>query len=276
MALRQVVTPLCRSAATASSRISPTSSSLACTLSIHARSHFTTDSSKQSGAAAAAAAPSQPNHPPTPPTTTTTTSPAQNRLNQLRPLASVPLPPRPPPIRSTASLDASSSARKRTTGFSSPWTAPKGPSSSIFPSPPSSSTTNNPTTTGITDWDLPSEISGDMNRTLSPYGSLSTWDEGEFRERHALDESKMPELRLRPPTGRTIPVTGRVDVARAFRLLERTVLDNGVRNDFYAQRFHERPALKRKRLLRERWRKRFKHGFYSAIKRVVELKAQGW
>jgi len=49
-----------------------------------------------------------------------------------------------------------------------------------------------------------------------------------------------------------------------------------VKADFAYQRYHERGGLKRKRLRRERWRKRFSEGFKATIARVRELTRQGW
>jgi hypothetical protein len=54
------------------------------------------------------------------------------------------------------------------------------------------------------------------------------------------------------------------------------VRKNRIKMEVAMQRFHERPGLKRKRLRRERWRKRFKEGFVATIKRVKELRKQGW
>lgn len=83
-------------------------------------------------------------------------------------------------------------------------------------------------------------------------------------------------IRLRPSTGRTFYVSGHQDFATALKQLNRAVAMNQVRKDVRLQRFHERPALKRKRKLRERWRVRFKDGFKAAVNRAFELKNQGW
>ena len=72
------------------------------------------------------------------------------------------------------------------------------------------------------------------------------------------------------------PTAGAVDVARSFRLLSVQVAQNKIRRDFQAQRFHERPGLKRKRLKSERWQRRFKKGFKETVRRVNELVKQGW
>ncbi|CAG8961042.1 hypothetical protein HYFRA_00002582 [Hymenoscyphus fraxineus] len=87
---------------------------------------------------------------------------------------------------------------------------------------------------------------------------------------------KPPPMRLNPSTGRTFTVGGHVDVARAFQLLNQSCAANDVRNDERYQRFHERGGLKRKRLRRERWRKRFGEGFKAAVFRVKQLRTQGW
>lgn len=83
-------------------------------------------------------------------------------------------------------------------------------------------------------------------------------------------------MRLVPSTGRTIPVGTNVDIGRALRLLEQSCARNKVRSDFTRQRFHERGGLKRKRLRRERWKKKFMTGFKQYIDRVKLLKKQGW
>ncbi|RFU26364.1 hypothetical protein B7463_g9966, partial [Scytalidium lignicola] len=85
-----------------------------------------------------------------------------------------------------------------------------------------------------------------------------------------------PPMRLTPQTGRTVQVGGNIDVGKGFRMLEISCARNRVRQDFNKQRFHERPGLKRKRLRRERWRKRFMMGFKATITRVKQLKKQGW
>ncbi|KAJ2971584.1 hypothetical protein NUW58_g9374 [Xylaria curta] len=74
-------------------------------------------------------------------------------------------------------------------------------------------------------------------------------------------------LRMVPRTGRTVYVKNNVDVARSFKLLAQQVAQNGVRRDFYLQRFHERPGKKRKRLRSQRWERRFKKGFKATISR---------
>lgn len=83
-------------------------------------------------------------------------------------------------------------------------------------------------------------------------------------------------MRLTPKTGRTVNIGAGIDIGRGFRLLEQSCARNKVRSDFTKQRFHERGGLKRKRLRRERWRRRFMDGFKSTIARVKEMKRQGW
>jgi small subunit ribosomal protein MRP21 len=86
---------------------------------------------------------------------------------------------------------------------------------------------------------------------------------------------KVP-MRLNPSTGRSVTISSTLDLSRGLRLLEQNCARNKVRSDFTRQRFHERPGLKRKRLRRERWRRRFMLGFKAAVSRVKELKNQGW
>lgn len=93
---------------------------------------------------------------------------------------------------------------------------------------------------------------------------------------HALPQQPKIPMRLTPSTGRTVMIGAGVDIGRGFRLLEQSCARNKVRSDFTRQRFHERGGLKRKRLRRERWRKRFLLGFQATVGRVKELRRQGW
>lgn len=84
-------------------------------------------------------------------------------------------------------------------------------------------------------------------------------------------------MKLGPSTGRTVEVgTGNVDIGRAFALLNMSCARNKVMRDLGRQRFHERPGLKKKRLARERWRRKFMEGFKSTLGRVRTLQRQGW
>mgnify|MGYP002621405520 CR=1 FL=1 len=183
-------------------------------------------------------------------------SQAQSQIDQLR--SSIPsinsLPPRPPPVRKTNFFLDSQPKKPIPTAT----TTQSQLQSSLFSSPSSP-------------FDLVNQINSDMNSSTS---SLTVWNEQDFLHKHNL--KPYPEIRTRPPTGRTVPVDKGVDLARAFRLLGRLVQQNNVRRDLYQQREHERKALKIKRLRRERWRERFKNGFRAAIDRVLQLKAQGW
>lgn len=92
----------------------------------------------------------------------------------------------------------------------------------------------------------------------------------------APEEAPRVPLRLTPVIGRTVQIGANIDVARGFNLLNSSIRRNAVRHDFKKQLFHERGGLKRKRLRRERWRKRFMLGFKATVSRVKDLKKQGW
>ncbi|WPG99878.1 Hypothetical protein R9X50_00269800 [Acrodontium crateriforme] len=91
-------------------------------------------------------------------------------------------------------------------------------------------------------------------------------------------EDKPFTIKLGPTVGRTVNVDTKrgTDVASAFRQLDIQCNQNRVRADFNRQRFHERPGLKRKRLRRERWRRRFQQGFNEVVQRVQKMRTQGW
>jgi hypothetical protein len=92
----------------------------------------------------------------------------------------------------------------------------------------------------------------------------------------ALPPTPRVPMRLSPSTGRSIAIGTGIDVARGIRLLEQSCARNRIRADATKQRFHERDGLKRKRLRRQRWRKRFMEGFQATVGRVKQLKNQGW
>jgi small subunit ribosomal protein MRP21 len=115
----------------------------------------------------------------------------------------------------------------------------------------------------------------DITKMLDPLNS-----QGLTRKvpEHTISDKaeRMVSLKLNPSTGRTVSISGGVDVGRGFRLLEMSCARNRVRGDANKQRFHERGGIKRKRLRRERWRKRFMEGFKATVMRVKQLKKQGW
>lgn len=120
----------------------------------------------------------------------------------------------------------------------------------------------------------------DLSRMLDPSSSLvqdSTRGmmAGLQRDITSAKTERM-KMKLNPSTGRSVSIGMGIDVGRGFRLLEQSCARNKVRSDANKQRFHERGGLKRKRLRRERWRKRFMEGFKATVGRVKQLKNQGW
>lgn len=87
-----------------------------------------------------------------------------------------------------------------------------------------------------------------------------------------------PPLRLTPSIGRAVdlvPATG-FDLALALRRLAAKLRENNLRPELIRQRFHERAGLRRKRLRRERWRRRFLKGFLATVQQVHQMRKQGW
>jgi ribosomal protein S21 len=85
-----------------------------------------------------------------------------------------------------------------------------------------------------------------------------------------------PDIRLRPTTGRTVFVRNKGEIGPAVATVNRMAKRNGLAQMERAQRYHERPGLRRKRLKSQRWRDRFKKGFVATVQRVQELTKQGW
>lgn len=113
--------------------------------------------------------------------------------------------------------------------------------------------------------------------------------QGDIAKRMVVSESSAPRIlvrpravrtmKSRPSLGRTVeidPLSNVKDLPRAFRVLTIACNRNKVRYDRSSQRFHERPGLKKKRLKRERWRKRFSDGFIAMKEKVEQMRLQGW
>ncbi|KAJ0165167.1 hypothetical protein CTA2_12167 [Colletotrichum tanaceti] len=98
----------------------------------------------------------------------------------------------------------------------------------------------------------------------------------EFMKKHYPTGQQDTPLRTRPSTGRTIHIGGSLDLHRALKTLDFQCRKNKLKRQWNLQRFHERPGKKRKRLVSERWRAGFKESFQATVKRVQELKNQGW
>ena len=86
-----------------------------------------------------------------------------------------------------------------------------------------------------------------------------------------MEHTRLPKMG--PAAGRSVLVNG--DVAQAFMKLRTIIAQNKVRSDFAAQKFHEAPSVKRKRLASLRHRRRFKEGFKRMVAVVMDMKKKG-
>lgn len=120
----------------------------------------------------------------------------------------------------------------------------------------------------------------DISKMITPFGEQGQGDSDMMSaslKNFTIHTTPRKPLILNASTGRSITVaTGNIDVSRGFRMLEQSCARNRVKNNFMQQRFHERGGLKRKRLRRERWRRKFMEGFRSTVDRVKALRKQGW
>lgn len=96
-----------------------------------------------------------------------------------------------------------------------------------------------------------------------------------YQDIHA-GRAKGASLRLSPSLGKSIEVTGGVDLTRAFQKMEAICGRNRVRSDLMRQRFHVRRGQDKKNRRIERWRKLFKEGFIAECSRVRRMRRQGW
>jgi hypothetical protein len=122
----------------------------------------------------------------------------------------------------------------------------------------------------------PIEPIKDPKHTASPFDDGNTYYTPTALAQDSLSKRDEVPLKLRPSTGRTVYVQGRINVPLAFNMMSALVHQNGVARDHKTQKFHERPGLRRKRLKSSRWRNRFMKGFKAACTRATELAKQGW
>lgn len=114
----------------------------------------------------------------------------------------------------------------------------------------------------------------DLNNLDWPDFTTTDFVDDNARSRAPAAAEEVP--RLFPRTGRTVHLTPGMDVGHAFTMLQREMSANKVPTQANAQRYHERAGMKRKRLRMVRWRRRFMGGFRATVKRVMELRGQGW
>lgn len=96
-----------------------------------------------------------------------------------------------------------------------------------------------------------------------------------YQDIHAV-RSKGTSLRLSPSLGKSVEVTGGVDLTKAFQRMEGICARNQIKKDTHRQRFHVRRGQLKKNLRIERWRKLFKEGFIAECSRVRRMRRQGW
>lgn len=91
-----------------------------------------------------------------------------------------------------------------------------------------------------------------------------------------------PKIHAKAVAGRTVFIKDKLTPRSAptpmvaLSVLDKMCRDQKIKNKYHSQKFHERKGLKKKRLRSQRWRARFKKGFRAAVRRVFELKTQGW
>ncbi|KAI4163289.1 MAG: hypothetical protein LQ342_003024 [Letrouitia transgressa] len=118
------------------------------------------------------------------------------------------------------------------------------------------------------------------DKMIWPSSSISPTTRDEFSYQNIPEEPTRAQatIKSRPSVGRTVEVLPNrgMDLGRAIRTLEITCAVNNIRQDSIRQKFHERPGMKRKRLKRERWRRRFGEGFRAIVGKVKTMRRKGW
>lgn len=105
---------------------------------------------------------------------------------------------------------------------------------------------------------------------------MKSFDSKEFADEYLGDKKKEIQLWLKPRLGRTVNVRTGQGLEQALGRLSTLVARNKVKQELISRKFYERPALKRKRLRRERKETRFAQGVRAAISRTMKLRQMGW
>ncbi|KAJ5787093.1 hypothetical protein N7457_002083 [Penicillium paradoxum] len=97
------------------------------------------------------------------------------------------------------------------------------------------------------------------------------------RSRAPLPTRKV-ELKLGPTLGRQAHVEPErgTDLASALRKLHTTIVQNKIKQEAHAQRFHIRKGMVRKQKKMLRWKKLFKFSFQGTVQKIQRMQAQGW
>ncbi|KAJ5474464.1 hypothetical protein N7475_004030 [Penicillium sp. IBT 31633x] len=97
------------------------------------------------------------------------------------------------------------------------------------------------------------------------------------RSRAPLPARKV-ELKLGPTLGRQAHVEPErgTDLAAALRKLHTTIVQNKIKQEAHAQKFHIRKGMVRKQKKMQRWKKLFKFSFQGTVQKIQRMQAQGW
>ncbi|KAK0645701.1 hypothetical protein B0T16DRAFT_145591 [Cercophora newfieldiana] len=121
---------------------------------------------------------------------------------------------------------------------------------------------------------IPSRLSKSLQKANT--STFMEWEADDFASKYKDRASKEVTLRLDTTLGRNVNVTRTMPVEKALQRLAGSVSRNRVFQEWRSRKFHERPALKRKRLRRERSEARFAQSVRAAITRTMELRQMGW
>ncbi|KAJ5571191.1 hypothetical protein N7535_004851 [Penicillium sp. DV-2018c] len=206
-------------------------------------------------------------------------TPWLQQQTQLHPLASL-----ANAMRYNSSYSSPSGPLKPTTPTDQPSTVPEAeqpvPDAEAAPQAP----------TAISDFDdILNKL--DLNKARAPPSShrrvfsdalsraVGSGSQGGIRARlRAIPPARKVELKLGPTLGRQAHVEpGRgTDLAAALRKLHTTIVQNKIKQEANAQRFHTRKGMVRKVKKMQRWKKLFKFSFQGTVQKIQRMQAQGW
>ncbi|KAB5595301.1 hypothetical protein CTheo_1173 [Ceratobasidium theobromae] len=111
-----------------------------------------------------------------------------------------------------------------------------------------------------------------LNLTTEGFGATRVPDD----RWASVHETLLREVVMKEPgnvyTGRSVPVTGGIDVSIAYRRLHGVLSRNRIRSELFLQRRYEKPSDRERRLKSERHRRRFAAWIRKKVQLVSEIR----
>ncbi|OCF32644.1 ribosomal protein S21 [Kwoniella heveanensis CBS 569] len=120
-------------------------------------------------------------------------------------------------------------------------------------------------------FDIPSSSSSSLLGSSSSSNDPEAW----WRERsnQAAQEKKGYPTTI--STGRSIPVSRNGDFMTAYKRLQGLIRNSNLKKEARLTEYHEKPSVRRRRLISERHRRRFKEMVRTKVQQVISMRHRG-